>query len=176
MAASDNKESFLQRWSRLKRTGNAERDDTQAASPVPVPPAGAPATTPLPDLGAVDKLDFSSDFTAFLQPKVEESVKRAALKKLFHSPHFNQMDGLDVYIDDYGLSDPIPEDMLRQLAHAQDMLFGGEEQAQQPGAGARAPDALPEQTADGVAGSDPRPAAADATPPLAGSSVAANDL
>jgi hypothetical protein len=33
-------------------------------------------------------------------------VRNAALKKLFTDPHFNVMDGLDVYIDDYGKPDP----------------------------------------------------------------------
>lgn len=36
-----------------------------------------------------------------MQVKGEESVKRAALKKLFSDPRFNVMDGLDVDIDDY---------------------------------------------------------------------------
>jgi hypothetical protein len=75
-------------------------------------------------LPPLESLDFASDFSAFLQDKVEESVKRAALKKLFHSPEFNVMDGLDVYIDDYGVPDPIPPEMLRELAHAREMLFG----------------------------------------------------
>ena len=42
-------------------------------------------------------------------PGVDASVKNAALKKLFADPHFNVMDGLDTYIDDYGKPDPIPE-------------------------------------------------------------------
>jgi hypothetical protein len=117
-------ETFLARWARLKR----EAEDAVApASPVSVPSApsagagAAQATQPLPPL---ESLDFASDFTAFLQNEVEESVKRTALKKLFHSPEFNVMDGLDVYIDDYGVPDPIPPEMLRRLAHAKDMLFG----------------------------------------------------
>ena len=48
-----------------------------------------------------------SDFVAFMQPKVAETVKRAALKKLFRDPRFNVMDGLDVYIDDYSIPSPI---------------------------------------------------------------------
>jgi hypothetical protein len=63
-------------------------------------------------------LTFDSDFSAFLSPKVDESVKRQALKKLFADPHFNMMDGLDVYIDDYSKFEPIPEDVLAKLEHA----------------------------------------------------------
>ena len=43
------------------------------------------------------------------------------------------MDGLDVYIDEYNLGEPIPESMLPGLSHALEMLFGkfagGEERA-----------------------------------------------
>ena len=44
--------------------------------------------------------------------------KNAAMKKLFADPHFNVMDRMDIYIDDYGQSDPIPEAMLRQMVGA----------------------------------------------------------
>ena len=37
------------------------------------------------------------------------------MKKLFSDPHFNVMDGLDTYIDDYGKADPIPLSMLRRM-------------------------------------------------------------
>ncbi len=117
MTVRDDKERFLQRWSRLKR------DVEPAPAALPEIPPAAESETPLPDLDDVQKLDFSSDFTPFLRAKVEESVKRAALKRLFQSPHFNQMDGLDVYIDDYCKFEPIDDDMLRQLAHARDLLF-----------------------------------------------------
>jgi len=50
---------------------------------------------------------------------VDDRVKQAAMKKLFADPHFNVMDGLDTYIDDYGKPDPIPESMLRRMAQAQ---------------------------------------------------------
>jgi hypothetical protein len=39
---------------------------------------------------------------------VAPEVKNAAFKKLFADPHFNVMDGLDIYIDDYSKPDPLP--------------------------------------------------------------------
>ena len=58
-------------------------------------------------------------------------MKNAALKKLFADPHFNAMDGLDVYIDDYNKADPLPPEMLRKLASAQFLkLFDDEEKAE----------------------------------------------
>ena len=68
---------------------------------------------PLPP---VESLTFDSDYRAFLHPTVDEGVKRAAFKKLFSDPRFNVMDGLDTYIGDYTLADPMPEGMLDKLA------------------------------------------------------------
>ena len=65
----------------------------------------------------IETLTTDSDFTAFMQPNVGDALRRQALKKLFQDPHYNAMDGLDVYIDDYSKPDPIPEAMLKELAH-----------------------------------------------------------
>jgi hypothetical protein len=67
----------------------------------------------------VAALPIGADVRQFLSPKVDEDVKRAALKKLFADPRFNVMDGLDTYIDDYNTPDPLPESMLRRMASAQ---------------------------------------------------------
>jgi hypothetical protein len=76
----------------------------------------------------VAQLTPNSDYTRFLAPQVDESVKRAALKKLFADPHFNVMDGLDTYVEDYGRADPIPESMLRRMAQSKVLgLFDHEE-------------------------------------------------
>jgi hypothetical protein len=104
---------FLRRWSRLKRES--------AAAPAP---AKQEAPSEKPVLPPIDSLTFESDFKVFMHSKVEESVKRAALKKLFSDPRFNVMDGLDTYIDDYTKADPIPESLLSQLEHARATLLG----------------------------------------------------
>jgi hypothetical protein len=49
---------------------------------------------------------------------VDPEVKNLAMKKLFADPHFNVMDGLDTYIDDYNTPDPIPKSMFKQLVQA----------------------------------------------------------
>ena len=66
-------------------------------------------------LPPVGSLTIDSDFTAFLKPKVDEALKRQALKQLFRDPRFNVMDGLDVHIDDYSIPDPISPELVRQL-------------------------------------------------------------
>lgn len=113
-------EQFLSRWSRRKQ----EAREQQAAPP----PAVTPATQDKPpELPPLEGLNMDSDFRGFLHPKVDESLRRAALKKLFHEPHFNVMDGLDTYIDDYSIPDPIPDALLKQMKHAQDIIVAGEE-------------------------------------------------
>lgn len=125
MAESDQKpketaEEFLSRWSRRKQELRAE-----AQAPRPAQPA-APAT-PAPELPPVDKLTMDSDYSGFFHPKVDEALRRTALKKLFSDPHFNVMDGLDTYIDDYSISDPIPAAMLAEMKSAQDILAWAKE-------------------------------------------------
>ena len=110
----------LSRWSRRKLAAAAEAPaPTPASAPAVVPgPAtvpGVPTPSAALELPPVESLTFDSDFTAFLQPGVDDKVKRAALKQLFRDPRFNIMDGLDTYIDDYTKADPIPPDIVADL-------------------------------------------------------------
>ena len=90
---------------------------------------GAPAPGPAtPTLDDAAQLQPGSDFRRFVAPDVTPEVKNAALKKLFTDPHFNLMDGLDTYIDDYGKPDPIPASMLRQMVQSHALgLFADED-------------------------------------------------
>lgn len=63
----------------------------------------------------VAQLSHESDYSRFVVNGVDEDVKCAAMKKLFADPHFNVMDGLDIYIDDYSKPDPISSSVLRQM-------------------------------------------------------------
>ena len=152
---------FLSRWSRRK----AEvRSGALPTAPVPeplavvvAPPAPAvepqpgPAAPPAPTMDDVAQLTHDADFSRFMAPAVDGDVKNAALKKLFTDPHFNVMDGLDTYIDDYGKPDPIPESMLRQMVQSKLLgLFDHEEEEkkpEQPEAPAAPVAAAPEPTA-----------------------------
>jgi hypothetical protein len=60
-----------------------------------------------------------SDFSRFVSAEVDPLLRNAALKTLFKDPHFNVMDGLDVYIEDYGKPDPLPAGMLEQLTQSE---------------------------------------------------------
>lgn len=156
MATSDQKpketaEEFLSRWSKRKQEVRAE-----ARAPHPAQPA-APAT-PAPELPPVEKLDMDSDYRGFFHPKVDEALRRTALKKLFSDPHFNVMDGLDVYIDDYSISDPLPATMLGELKQAQN-IFAWAKETEEEAELRRNP---PPVAAAQIAAADP--GAADAVP------------
>ena len=135
-----NEDSFFTRWSRRKaevRQGTPVA--TEAAVVVEAEPAvvetapqavveAPPAPEPPPTLEDTTTLTPASDFSRFVAPDVSPEVKNAALKKLFADPHFNVMDGLDTYIDDYNKPDPLPEGWLRKMVQSQLLgLFADEE-------------------------------------------------
>src|SRR5882762_8268313 len=102
-------------------------------------------------------------------------VEMRIVKKLFHDPHFNVMDGLDTYIDDYSKPDPIPEEMLKSLKQANRLLFpdevaeeDGEIQAGAAGTGvASAGSAPPAEAQPRQVGSDEERAAPELESPPA---------
>lgn len=76
----------------------------------------------LPTMEDVDRLTHDSDYSVFMARGVDESVRRSAMKKLFSDPHFNVMDGLDVYIEDFTKFEPITPAMLASLSHVKELL------------------------------------------------------
>ena len=113
-------ESFFDRWAK----NNAERK-AETASDIPVANkiAAVPAEPPrVPTIDDVAQLTSQSDFAPFVARGVDEDVKRSALKKLFADPHFNVMDGLDVYIEDFNKFTPMTPAILAALNHAKALL------------------------------------------------------
>ena len=122
---------FLGRWARRKNDVLLGKPLTEPDAPAPlvaVVPVASPIHGDVPvqevepepalSLDDVKLLTKDSDFKPFMAQNVGPDVRNAAMKKLFEDPHFNIMDGLDIYIDDYSISEPIPESMLRQMASA----------------------------------------------------------
>ena len=126
--SADDSGGFLSRWSQRKaqvKQGEVPKPEAPVQPPVSAPPVASPEAepsvaeaAPLPTLADVAQLTRESDFSRFVAPGVDASVKNAAMKKLFTDPHFNVMDGLDIYIDDYNTFEPIPKSMLRQMVQA----------------------------------------------------------
>jgi hypothetical protein len=158
--ANDDDDGFLARWSRRKvqtrRSAEPAVEPTPQPQPPPLPPAGmavAPVTPPAlveqpavatappapeppkaPTMEDVQLLTRSSDYSRFVARGVDVAVQRAAMKKLFSDPRFNVMDGLDVYIEDYGVTTPISPSELRQMTQSKFLrLFEDEEKPEQPG-------------------------------------------
>jgi hypothetical protein len=170
---SGEEDGFLQRWARRKarvQSGLPEPNPTPvidtlapvqaAVNAVPVAieqaPVAVPATAaveepvPRPTMDDVARLTRGSDYSRFVGSAVDADVSNAAMKKLFSDPHFNVMDGLDTYIDDYGKPDPIPDSMLRQMNQAKFLrLFDVEDEgeASLPGPGPAAAPASPDGAA-----------------------------
>lgn len=174
-------DSFLSRWSRRKaqvRQGLPAEPAPQqwppAAAPVsaqtmvesaPPEPAAADAAVetpapPPPTMADVEALTPASDFTRFVAPGVDAQVKNSAMKKLFSDPHYNVMDGLDVYIDDYNTPDPLPKSMLRQMVQSRLLGLFDEDPAEAKPAAAVAPASLQPATDDAA----PAPAPDTALP------------
>jgi hypothetical protein len=130
-------DGFLGRWSRRKAGLEPEGLDGTApelkpkVTPTPAPhdkktienttaPAEAEPLPPtLEDAESIDR--FAPDFSAFMKPNVDPAVQQAAMKKLFSDPHFNIMDRLDIYIDDYSIPDPIPMEMLKRMVQSESL-------------------------------------------------------
>jgi hypothetical protein len=111
------KEKFLSRWSRLKKESNLpEKKEDESPAPV-LPP--------------VEGLTPESDFTGFMHPKVEDALRRVALKKLFSDPHFNVPDPYEAYSGDWTVGEPIPDEMLATLNQARGLIFKEPEPAAQ---------------------------------------------
>ena len=143
---ADEPTGFLGRWSRRKVDVAQGKPLEEPVAPVVAAPPAADAKLPAAESRAQQEplepppekkaltladaklLTKDSDFKPFMAGDVTPDVRNAAMKQLFADPHFNVMDGLDTYIDDYSKSDPIPEAMLRQMTSAKFLnLFDDEE-------------------------------------------------
>ena len=112
--------------------------------------------------GNVRSLNADSDFKPFVGRAVAPDVRNAAMKKLFADPHFNVMDGLDIYIDDYSKPSPLPAELLRKMVSAQFLQMVEEEK---PASG-EPPGAPSAQAAPGEPGEVPTSQSAGLAEPV----------
>lgn len=163
-------ESFLSRWARVKVDGeiklganhappdlpdNAgfERRNTSIGEPLQhksaedARPEGTLPEAKLPRaLPTLDSLTAESDFAPFMAKDVDPQLRNLAMKKLFADPHFNVMDRLDTYIDDYSIESPLSIEVIRQMNISKTLrLFDDEDESKKANgiAVSEAPIALP---------------------------------
>lgn len=135
---------FMQRWSRRKIDVQSEaiekvKQEKNPAKTVPAEPVAEEYKTDA-DMPPIEQLTEESDFSDFLSPKVSEALRKQALRKLFHMPSMNVVDGLDDYAEDFSsfapLGDIIPHEMKRMLerekAKEDERAAAEAEQAQAP--------------------------------------------
>jgi hypothetical protein len=119
-------EDFLRRWSRRKLESGVDELDGEEPPPMPEfeeaeasmadpeAPAEVPQKTDV-DMPPLESIGDDSSVSDFFSPGVSEALRKAALRKLFHLPKFNVVDGLNDYDDDFrfftALGDIVTADM-----------------------------------------------------------------
>jgi hypothetical protein len=121
----DDPDTFLARWSDRKAAARRGQALPEPEPPAPddaaeegAKPAVAEAKPAAPlELPPLESLDENSDYSPFFSEGVSETLKRAALRKLFHTASFNVTDGLDDYDEDFrtfkSLGDVVTHEMKR---------------------------------------------------------------
>jgi hypothetical protein len=179
MAAEDDNSNFFSRWSRRKvqvRTGEPLPAEPPVkpvapvavvAAPPPVaesvqpeqPAEQAPALT----LEDVARLTPESDYSAFVARGVSPDVRNAAVKKLFTDPHYNVMDGLDIYIDDYSQPSPLSTADMARMVGAQFLKLVDDPNEVKPQAAAAPCEDAPDTQATVAQQTEPEPEPHDPT-------------
>ena len=123
----ESEQGFMQRWSKRKIESTTTIDDNlennnitdNAISESLTADSAPPAHKTDADMTPLEELTEESNYSDFLSPDVSDTLRKLALRKLFHLPLFNVVDGLDDYAEDYtkftALGDIIPHDMKRML-------------------------------------------------------------
>jgi hypothetical protein len=199
-------EHFFSRWSQRKQAVAKGLPVAEPAAPTgPVASSGLPGTSepvqrfraapqeldpgaaeaksgetpaePLPSLDDARALTPTSDFQPFMRPGVTADVRNVAMKKLFTDPHFNVMDGLDIYIGDYNTPDPMPAGMLQKMVGAQLLgLFDKPDEAAKTAATAESARPAVSPAADPGGNPEQSPAAPQGSPVVAQSPPSLPDL
>jgi len=174
-------ESAYRRWSRRKQRaresvrgpgqdgGSAHEGSDGARRGAAPAPAPGPGVEPAPaneltdaDMPDLDSLGEDDDYSGFLSPGISEALRNRALRKLFLSGRFNQLDGLDDYAEDFTTFEPLGAIVTADMRHAAERQAqrAKEKLARRHAAGSEAADALPPEGAAGDGGEQPEAAAA----------------
>jgi hypothetical protein len=103
------REANLQQAQGIAQGKPVEEVESQQASP-------APALTDA-DMPPLESLTIDSDYSGFLSTEVSEPLRRAALRKLFHSAELNVIDGLDDYAEDFTTFTALGDLVTAEMRH-----------------------------------------------------------
>jgi hypothetical protein len=138
-------EPFFSRWARLKKesrelpAGDAAGSEApqapltadgrsadgaeQASPPTAAETAAAPADAPPLELPPLESLTAESDFRAFMQPGVDDALRRAALRKMWQNPIYGVVDELDPFRADFAAFTPLGDIVTADMKfHAERLL------------------------------------------------------
>ena len=172
MPAPPKDDAFLSRWSRRKRTG-PEEEIAVGESPAAPEPEKTPERTEeewLAELGLPEpeSMKADDDFSAFMQARVPDFLRRRALRVLWRSnPVLANLDGMVDYGEDFTDSATVVENL--QTAYEVGKGIAAKwvkEDEDAPEAAEDRPDPPPvfEVAAKPEAGPEPEPVAAPALP------------
>lgn len=66
---------------------------------------------------SLESLTADSDYSAFFSPKVSESLRRSALRRLWQIGDFGVADGLDIYAADYTRFEALGDLVTAEMKH-----------------------------------------------------------
>jgi hypothetical protein len=138
-------EPFFSRWARLKKEsrelpageaagseappapptadGQAADGKEQASPPTDAAHAATPADAPPQDLPPLESLTAESDFRAFMQPGVDDALRRTALRKMWQNPVYGVVDELDPFRADFAAFTPLGDIVTSDMKfHAERLL------------------------------------------------------
>lgn len=151
-------EGFLNRWSRRKLDAGENvpeskqvlpADEVPAAGGGEPPAAGPEEAAEVPqktdaDMPPLESIDNESNVSDFFSPGVSEALRKAALRKLFHLPKYNIVDGLNDYDDDFRSFAALGDIVTADMRHREELEA---EQAREAAAETRAEEGAAESKA-----------------------------
>jgi hypothetical protein len=112
----------LSRWTRRKLAVQEEQRQLMQAAEEERLRKEQEASLPTDaDMPPVESLTEDSDYSGFMSPKVSESLRRIALRKLFHSAAFNVCDGMDDYDEDFTSFEKLGNIITADMKHQMEM-------------------------------------------------------
>ncbi len=122
---------FLRRWSERKLERGEQEADRGPPAPEEISPDDQNVAAE-PELPPLDTLGEDSNYADFLSPKVNEELRRLALRQLFRSAKFNVRDGLDDYDEDFTSFSALGDTITADMRHRWEMERQQREAIQEP--------------------------------------------